>query len=416
MPYLAKSQVLLADESEWNRELLRRRLERVGLSVQTARDGEEAWALFQEHPFELVVTGLNMPALDSIGLTRRIRSAGSQNPRVPVLLITAFGTLSSAVAAGRAGVTDAFPLDDSGIEALVARARELIDVKKPRPPNALLGTSSAVVSARERIAAVAALSTPVLVSGERGSGHFETVAYLHALSPLSGSPLHRVDCAAARNFREPPGRGFCYLEEVHELSRDAQEFWRRWIRKSEAAGDSSGTRVIAATTKDLSLLSGQALFSPELAEEFCQFEIRLPPLRQRRDDLPKLIRGILEVIGERIGRPTLGISQNALELLCGHAWWGNLVELENVLESLAAFCSGAEITEAQTELVLIDSDPVMRAARERARLECEQLLSVAEECGGNISQMAERLKVDRGTIRYRLRKHGIVLRPGPRGA
>jgi DNA-binding NtrC family response regulator len=149
-------------------------------------------------------------------------------------------------------------------------------------------------------------------------------------------------------------------------------------------------------------------FSPVLARELCQFEIRLPPLRERRDDLPKLISAILEVVGERIGRPGLGISCKAIELLSGRAWWGNLVELMSVLESLAAFSPGLEISEAQAELVLVDSDPIVRAARERAQVEREQLLLALKTCRGNITHMAELLKVDRGTVRYRLRKYGLL--------
>jgi len=358
-------QVLLVDDSEQTRELVKPQLEGIGLSVVTAAGGEISWTLFQEHPFELVVTGLQLPELDGISLTRRIRSVNSRNIRVPVLLVTEFSTLSSAVAAGRAGVTDGFALDGHGITALVARARELIDADNPPTPYVLLGSSPAVVAARERILAVAVLGSPVLVSGESATGHSAAVAYLHALSPLSDSPLHRVDCTASRTLCDLPDQGSWYLEEVQELSREAQTRWGIWAHRSQLAGNPNERRLIASSTKDLRLLAAEKLFAPNLARQLCQLEIRLPPLRERRDDLPKLISAILEVVSERVGRPGIGISPCALELLCSRPWWGNFLKLESVLESLAAFSEGLEITEGQTELVLLDSNPIVRAARAR---------------------------------------------------
>jgi len=184
-------------------------------------------------------------------------------------------------------------------------------------------------------------------------------------------------------------------------------FCYHWIEERKIGRRSRDVRLIASTTKDLTGLAARMAFLPDLARELCQFEIRLPPLRERRDDISMLICAILEVVGERIGRPGLGISSKAIDLLSGRLWWGNVVELMSVLESLAAFSSGLEISEAQAELVLVDSDPIVRAARERAQVERDQLLKALKDCRGNITHMAEQLKVDRGTIRYRLRKYGL---------
>lgn len=407
----AGARVLLVAESELTRDLLRHPFEAAGVSIEGAADGEAAWSLFEQQSFEMVVTDLRMPRLDGIGLTQRIRSATSRNPRIPILLITAIGTLSSVVAAGRAGVTDAFPLNETGIRSLVARALDLLDAEKPRTPYILLGSSPAISGVRERLHSVAPLGTPVLISGENGSGHSQAVAYLHALSTNSRSLLHRVECSSTPNIDEIPDHGSWHLEEVHELSREAQILCQQWIRRNRASNHPLEGRLIASTTRDLSALAAKMLFLPDLARELCQFEIRLPPLRERRGDLPKLICAILEVVGERLGRPGLGISSTAVDLLSGRAWWGNVAELASVLESLAAFSSGLEISEAQAELVLVDSDPIVRAARERAQVEREQLLRLLKDYRGNITHMAEHLKVDRGTIRYRLRKYGLHSSP-----
>jgi DNA-binding NtrC family response regulator len=412
---LAEARVLLVDDRELGRELLRARLARAGYDVTAAASGEEAWTRFQERPFDLVVTDLRMPGLDGIGLIRRLRSAASREPRVPVLLVTAFGTLSSAAAAGRAGVTDCFAFDHAGIDELVARCEELLAADEPTLPLELLGQGAAVAAARDRVRSVATLHTPVLVSGERGTGHAEVIAYLHAFAQRPAETLRRVECSVDPGATPDAADGACHLAEIQDLSPDAQAAWRRFLVEAQLREEPSRSRVLASTTKDLRVLAAQQRFAPDLARELCQFEIWLPPLRERRDDLPKLVEAMIARVAERIGRPGIGIAQPALERLCACAWWENFPELEAVLESLAAFAPGLEITESQAELVLLDSDPVARAARERARSEREQLLSLLDECGGNFTHMADRLKVDRGTIRYRLRKHGILARPGARG-
>jgi len=406
---------LVVDDRELSRELLCTRLARAGFDVTAVVSGEDAWATFQSRPVDLVVTDLRMPGLDGIGLVRRLRSAHSSDPRVPVLIVTANGTLSNAAAAGRAGATDCFAFDADGIEQLLVRAGELVRCDEPALPIELLGQGAAIAAARDRIRALAGLHTPVLVSGERGTGHVETIAYLHALAARPRGALRRVACAVDPDAT-PPGDGGAYqLDDVQDLSPAAQAAWRALLVEAQLGADPGATRVYATTTKDLRLLAAQKRMLPELARELCQFEVWLPPLRERHDDLPKLIEALLARVAERIGRPGIGIAAPALERLCACAWWENFPELEGVLESLAAFAPGLEITESQAELVLLDSDPVARAARERARSEREQLLLLLDECGGNFTHMADRLRVDRGTIRYRLRKHGILPRPGARG-
>ncbi len=383
-------------------------MERADFIVQAAPDGEAAWASFQQHPFDLVVTNLRMPGIDGISLIRSIRSARSREPRTPILLLTALGSLSAAAAAGRAGVTDCFPLDADGINAMVVRARELVSSDDPPIPSALLGSSPSVVAARDRILCVAQLNTPVLITGEKGLGHGEVAAYLYALGHLAGMAFHRISSSGQLEASSRNGAAMWYLEDVSDFSQEAQGLWYQRLLESRHGSAPNRSRFVASTSEDLRIIANQGRFSPDLARELCQFEVWLPPLRERRDDFPELIQSALKGVGERIGRPGVGIAAKAIDHLSACAWWENFVELETVLESLAAFTPGLEITAQQAELVLLDSDPKARAARERARCERAQLLTLFEECGGNYTRMAERLNVDRGTIRYRLRKYGIL--------
>ena len=370
--------------------------------------GDLAWEAFQKRPFDLVVADLQLSEGEALSLLRRVRSAQSRDVRVPVVLMSSSPSLSAAAAAGRAGVTDCLPLDESGLAALLDYARAIAAAAPVPLPYVLLGSGPSISAARERILSLAALDTPVLIAGERGTGHWPVAAYLHRRGKHSDAPLHRVECFAQSDQRPSGDLGTWFLEEVQDLSAEAQEAWHRRIETTSVSRERGLGRVIASTTRDLRALAAQCALSPGLARELCQFEVWLPPLRERRDDLPKLIQAVLQHVSERIGRPGVGIAPRAVERLCACAWWENFNDLESALESLAAFALGGEITESQADLVVIDSDPVARAARERRRSEREELLRLVEECGGNLTRIAERLKVDRGTIRYRLRKHGLL--------
>ncbi len=380
-------------------------LQRAHFAVTGPVSTVSAWDLFQRRPFDVVVIDLDVAERAGLTLLKLIRSIESRDPRVPVFGVGNDMTLSLAVTAGRAGVTDCHPLDESGLSSLIATLERLSEAAKHPLPYVLLGTSPAITAARERVTSLAELDTPVLISGERGTGHWQVAQYLHGSGRSASSPLRRFDCTIQPESRPAGGPSTWFLEEIHDLTLAAQIAWRDTIRTSQLA--STHARVIASTTRDLRILSGRDLFDSALSRDLAQFEIRLPPLRERTDDLPKLVHALLDRTGVRLGRSSVTIAPQAVERLCASAWWENFDELERALESLAAFAPSGEITAADAELLVIDSDPVSRAARERARNERDDLLRLVEECGGNLTRIAERLKVDRGTVRYRLRKHGL---------
>jgi DNA-binding NtrC family response regulator len=365
------------------------------------------WEAFQKEPFHAVVVEMST-TIEGLELVRRIRSVRSRAPRVPVFVISEAATLSDAAAAGRAGATDFLAWHQLDLADRIARILETSERARPPLPYVLHGSSRAVEAARERIDAVAELDTCILVTGEPGTGHEAVVEYLHGLGHRANLPIHRVECGDHAEI--PPDCGAVHLAEIHEFSSDEQSVWWKTILRSERDRE-SGPRIIASTPRDLRVLAAEKRFSPHLARELCRFEIWLPPLRERREDFAKIVPSLIENIGGRVGRNGLGISRAGIECLAACGWWDNFPELERAIESLVVFTPGHEITEAQAELVLLDSDPVLRATRERARREREELVRLLDECGANFSHMADRLKVDRGTIRYRLRKHGLL---GPR--
>lgn len=402
--------ILLVDDRDFSRELVEQELVEAGYAVVSAADGEEAWDLFQERRFDLVISDIQMPRLDGLGLLRRIRSASSPNPQVPVILFTAYGSLSTATAAGRAGATDCFPLSEAGIPELIPRVRRVLETRRPDLPEVLLGESGAIRSLRKRLLALAPLHTPVLVSGEQGTGKDAVVSYLHGMSRFAADPFHVVKCDAG-SACEVPSHGGVYLDEVQRLSPEAQAFWRDRILELDRRGYEATLRVLASTSGDLHVRTNEGAFDPELSRLLCRFEVALPPLRQRRKDIPILTRTLLQHAARSLGRHELELSEAALAQIQRHAWEGNLHSLADVVGALAASTTHGLVPDDEVARVLDQFDPVARAIRRREREEREQLIQLLEDCGGNYSRMAEALEVDRKTIVYRLRKHGLLRQP-----
>ncbi len=373
-------------------------------------DGEQAWASFRKRRFDLVVTDLRMPRADGMMLLRMIRSADSPDPRVPVILVSAYGTLSTAVDAGRVGVTDFFPLNDRGIEDLLERVRNVMERRVPEPPPVLAGPSAAIAAVRRRIRAVATTDASVLIRGPRHAGQHHVVGYIHQLSHRAAHPLVVLRCEAS-----PPPTSFepgtIHLEDIERLSADAQRIWLAALMRLEAAPTLVRPRLVASTCADLRLLSEEQRFDPRLAERLGRFAILLPALRDRRQDLPEVIAAYLPWIGARLGRPAPQITAAAVHRLQEHAWEENLFELERMLESLVAFSASGCIGLGDTEAALADlGTPLERIAERRRSEERKRLLELYEK-HGSYSGIARELGITRNAAKYRLAKHSLLNGP-----
>ncbi len=403
--------VLLVDDRIEARAAIGARLEEAGFEVVEAEDGIHGWKRFQETKPDLVVTDLRMPRSDGIQLLRRIREISS----VPVVLITAYGDVPTAVTAMKGGAQEFFTFPDD-LKALVERAMALVqsshrEAETEEIEGRITGKSEAMRRVRERIVGLAPLRVPILVAGEAGSGRSQVVSTLHLLGNGSRERIVLADPDEPRPLRRENESVF--LDHVEHFPMDAQAFWFNQIQEMEHRENSIG-RLYASTSRDLVEQATHGEFLTELAAQLVRFTVPLVPLRDRIDDLDQLVPLLVNQIGNAMGRDSIHVAPDALKALKAHAWPGNVRELAQTLERVIAFTNSGRVTEDQVEEILGQSQRNVRSLRERrTREQREELVALFEQCGGNIAEVARRLDLSRGAVTYRAQKFGLL--PKPRG-
>lgn len=404
------AQVLVVDDRSEARSLVARDLEDAGFRVLEAGDGNEGWRRFRRSGADLVVTDLRMPGSDGIALLRRIRTVSN----VPVILLTAYGDVPTAVAAMKGGAQEVLHFPDD-LDRLIPRIRELAR-PTPGPADrlevALAGRSASMRRVRERVRALAPLSPSVLVRGEPGTGRDAVARALRDLGPDPDAPWVPVRVGAAGPSELPARPGVYYLDEVGCLPEAEQRHWLKVLRAAESGQDARVARIVASTSEDLEARAREGSFHPELSRSLHRFTIALRPLRERREDIAQLVPLLAERAGSRIGRPRVRIERSALTLLKRQLWPGNVRELAELVEKLVGFSAEGTVTRERVREVLGESPDGVAALRSRRnQREREELLALLEECGGNLAEVARRLGISRGAVIYRAQKHGLVPRP-----
>ncbi len=282
-------------------------------------------------------------------------------------------------------------------------------------PAALAGRSPAMLRARERVAALSPLMAPVLLLGERGSGRGRVAARLHGGGPLRDQPYLSVRCSEA-SPEALPDAGVIHLQEIEQLVPTQQARWREALERLYRPGREARVRILTSCELRLSSLgSAGAPFDPELARRLGRFEVRLPPLRERLDDLPELARALLHDVSERLGRHAVLLDETALDALAEHTWPGNLAELEGVLEELVAYSAEGRLSRHSVEAVLAErAAPLVAITAERRRAERAELLALYRE-HGSFTGVARALGITRNAAKYRFAKHGLLPAPRRRG-
>jgi two-component system, NtrC family, response regulator HydG len=437
--------VLVCDDDAGVRYTLREILASAGLSVEEARDGEEALAKFDAAPFPLVVTDLRMPRLDGMELLRRLMSRA---PAPRVVLVTAHGSERQAVEAMKAGAWDYFrkPFDNEELLAVVRRAAEaarLADENETLQGElALAGELVYASEAMRRLAALVARVAPrdvtVLISGESGTGKERVAEAIWRASRRSGRPFVRFNCAAlvaelaeAELFghvrgaftgavRARPGLfgeadgGTILLDEVGELAPALQGKLLRALQDGavRAVGEERernvDVRVVAATNRDLKEMVGRGAFREDLYYRLDVVHLRIAPLRERPEDIPVLARHFLGRFAGRFGVGLAPVSDELLERLRAHRWPGNVRELENALESLVALSP-----EGALDLTLLPGPAVPAAAPLglKQRVEAYERGLVAEAlraAKGNRTEAARVLGISRVTLHDKLNKYRLA--------
>ena len=451
------ARILVADDEAGIREFISDALELDEHAVTRARDGQEAAELADARGFDVVVTDIKMPRLDGMSLLRKLRA---EQPEVEVIVLTAHGTVDTAVEAMKLGAFEYLQKPLSGpdeLRLLVSRALERRDLRAHRDgveraqapadegrPRLSYG-DPAMRPVVEAIEKVARTSATVLLLGESGSGKEVAARAIHDASPRRDKPFMAVNCAALtatlleselfghekgaftgaserhRGRVELADGGTFFLDEVGELKPELQAKLLRVLqeRRFERVGGTRTLEVdvrwIAATNRDLRAMMDSGAFREDLYHRLAVFPIRMPPLRERPTDILPMARGLLQRITAELKRPPLRLSPEAEKRLVSARWPGNVRELANALERAAILADGDVL---QAEHIWLESAPVPRGEagppaggggeiKPRVELEREAIVRALDSVDGNRRRAAELLGIGERTLYDKLKRFGI---------
>ncbi|MDX5363665.1 MAG: sigma-54 dependent transcriptional regulator [Pseudazoarcus pumilus] len=438
--------VLVVDDEDDIRELIELSLLRMGLSCETAASVGEATQRLDKGRYRLCLTDMRLPDGDGLDIVARIQQ---QHAGLPVAVISAFGSVDTAIRALKLGAFDFVtkPVELKALRALVQHAMRL-DEPEPEPAVApagerrLIGRSPAIAHLRGQIERLARSQAPVFIRGESGTGKEVIARLIHALGPRVKGPFVPVNCGAippelmeseffghvrgsfSGASADKPGLfhaaqgGTLFLDEVAELPLAMQVKLLRAIQERAVrpvgahAEEAVDVRILSASHRDLAALVAEGRFRQDLFYRIDVIALHVPPLRERPEDIEELAGHILARLAARDGGPSRRLSAGALAALRAHSFPGNVRELENLLERACALCEGDEITAAD-----IASDPAPTAAacaRPAAEPvsgdEAEEracILRTLDETRWNRSEAARRLGMTLRQLRYRLQKWGM---------
>jgi DNA-binding NtrC family response regulator len=452
--------VLVVEDKDSLRAMLRKTLESRGYSVEEAGDAYEARRRLAAAPFLVVLTDLRLPAGNGFDVLQAAREASAQ---MPVIVMTAFGTIEEAVQAMKQGAADFLtkPVDTDHLMLLLERAidrrrlhTEYVLLKDEYQRRfglpAVIGEDPAFKETLLSVQRAAQSEANVLLLGESGTGKELLARSLHQLSTRAKGPFVAINCAAIPEqllenelFGHEKGaftgatgrktgraelahRGTLFLDEIGEMPTSVQAKILRLVQEKqfERVGGvqtlSVDVRVVAATNRDLRAAVAAKEFREDLFFRLSVFPIEIPPLRRRRGDIPVLADAFLKRYASELGRRGLRLSDEARAALVEHSWPGNVRELQNTLERAVILCDGATIGPEHLRLGgggaggptiadVIDLsgtlEDVGRRATERAEEETVRL--AMREAEGNRAQAAKRLGLSLSTLGRRLRELGL---------
>ncbi|MGD0498750.1 MAG: sigma-54 dependent transcriptional regulator [Bryobacteraceae bacterium] len=452
--------ILVVDDDESLRRITQLQLEEAGHEVLTAPSGTAALAVMEEEAPALVITDLKMPGLSGLEVLKKVRES---YPHTAVLMITAFGTVQTAVEAMKAGAYDYItkPIDYEQLVCVVNRAMErhqlLEEVQRLRVSldqkygfENIIGRSKALLSVLEMASRVAPKHSTVLIRGETGTGKELLARAIHQCSPRKDQAFVTINCGAIprdlleselfghtkgsftgafspkRGKVEAADGGTLFLDEIGELALELQVKLLRLIQQGEIekVGATSpvtvDVRIIAGTHRNLQSLIEDGSFREDLFYRLAVIPLELPPLRERAEDIPELVQSLFLKAKQKQGVPNLKLPPHLVPYFCGYRWPGNVRELENVIERLTVLAVGDEITLSDLPEFLRGE----RSGREALQLELppqgisleavekELILKALQRFDGNQTKAAAFLDISRRTLIYRMEKHGIHREPG----
>jgi len=431
--------LLIVDDEPDARFTMLQMLRPLQCRIFEACDGVEALEVLKRHAVDLVVSDIRMPRMDGIRLLRAVREA---DPETRVLLITAYGEIQDAVEAMRQGAFDYVckPITRKELilkveKALDAAVRPAVAHDRGKVPLAalherIIGVSPAVRRVRAAIEKVHATDSSVLIRGESGTGKELVARAVHREGPRAAGPFVKVNLSSlAEGVLESelfghergaftgahsrrPGRleaaegGTLFLDEIGDTPPGIQTKLLRFLEEKvfERVGGNEAirvnARVVSATNADLEARIREGRFRQDLFFRLNVIPIHMPALRARVEDIPLLADHFVSLFCRQMKRPRVHLQDRAVEKLVGHTWPGNVRELRNVIERAMVLTESGRI--GPEEILIAEVDHVGYVCREQEK---ERLVRALEESGGNKSEAARRLGMDRSTFSYRLKKY-----------
>ncbi|OHB32931.1 MAG: Fis family transcriptional regulator [Desulfuromonadaceae bacterium GWC2_58_13] len=451
--------ILIIDDEESIRESLQGILEDEGFRTISAENGEVGISLLREEFPDLVLLDIWMPGIDGIETLRKIREV---TPEQLVIMMSGHGTIETAVKATKLGAYD-FIEKPLSLEKLLLSVQNALKVGQLVEENRslkakiakeyeMIGDSPAIRQLKEQIAIAAPTSGWVLITGENGTGKELVARAIHTLSGRVSKPFIEVNCAAipeelieSELFGHEKGaftgatalrkgkfdlanEGTLFLDEIGDMSLKTQAKVLRILqeRKFERVGGSRtievDVRVIAATNKDLAEEINRGNFREDLFYRLNVLPFDVPPLRERKGDIPKLITHFLELYCSKECREIKAVSPQAMELLVNYSWPGNVRELKNIIERLVIMVPDKQITERHLPAATFSRKPTeirpnttaiaevatFREAKEE--FEKDFLIQKLEENDWNISRTAEAIEIERSNLHRKIKSFGIELK------
>ncbi len=441
-----KAKILVVDDEYAVREALRDWLKEEGYDVGLAASGEEAIKMVKEDFWQVILLDLKMPGMDGIETMKKIREI---EPDSEIIMITAYATIESAVEAMKLGAYDYVikPFEPEEVELQIKRIlshQELVtenvflkeELHKEYEFDQIVGQSKPMQRVYELIAQVAPTDSTVLITGESGTGKELVARAIHANSSRCYGPFVAVSCGALPDTlleselfgyekgaftganHSKKGRfemargGTLFLDEIGDVSPKTQVDLLRVLQQREfrrLGGHKlikTDARIIAATNRDLIKAVGEKKFREDLYYRLNVISIHLPPLRERKDDIPLLTRHFIKKFAIKLHKDQKTVSPEAMKLLKKYDWPGNVRELENVIERAMVIGKNKRI---EPDDLPISCEPRMLKQRPRALSEVEKLhiLSVLEENDWNISRCARELQIDRQTLYNKIKKYNL---------
>ncbi len=447
--------ILVVDDDESLRRVTQVQLEQAGFQTQTAADGSEALAALQKAPVQLVITDLKMPGMSGLELLRRIRA---EYPEVVVVVITAYGTVESAVEAMRAGAYDYItkPVHPEELELVAKRALQHLQLLEENRAlrssldakygfESIIGRSRSLLYVLDMAARAAQTDATVVIHSETGTGKELLAKAVHFNSRRREKPFVTINCGAipkdlleSELFGHVKGSftgavahrtgkvetadgGTLFLDEIGEMPLELQVKLLRLIQQGEiekVGAPSSSTvdvRAIAATHRNLEAMIEDGTFREDLYYRLSVIPLELPPLRERLDDIPELVQHFFAKAKRKHGREDLVLPISLLPYFSNYRWPGNIRELENIVERLVVLTPGNEIAvshlpaflrkeHASVDELNLDLPPQGISLE---AIEKELILKALARFKWNQTHAAKYLDISRKALIYRMEKHGI---------